>query len=124
MKRLKRSAHWALLLFAAAAVLIWGGIPYVDRGKYPLLPQAFLILSFTPALSLAGAPYVNMLLIDGRARAVLGCMSAGLVVNVVGYLLLGSSHNPLAPAWASVLAYLTITVATILCWINGRQHRG
>lgn len=122
MQRLKRSAPWALLMFVATVLAIWCVIPYIDRGMYPLLPQAFLILSVTPALSLASTPFINMLLIDGRARAVLACMSAGLAVNMVGYLLLGSSRNLLAPAWASVLAYLTIAVATVLCGTIGRRH--
>lgn len=114
MQRLKRMAPLALLLFVATVLLIWSVIPYIDQGKYPLLPQIFLILSFTPAMSLATAPYINMLLIDGRARAVFGCMSAGLAVNLCGYVLLGSSGNLLAPAWASVFAYFTITFTTVL----------
>ncbi|MEO5698786.1 MAG: hypothetical protein ABIQ60_16820 [Burkholderiaceae bacterium] len=122
LQRLKRNAPWALLLFIAVVLLIWIVIPYVDRGKYPLLPQVFLILAITPALSLASTPYINMLLVDGRARAVLAAMSAGLAVNLAGYVLLGSSTNPLAPAWASALAYLTITVATVLCVTMKRRQ--
>ena len=122
MQRLKRSAPWALLLFVATVLVVWWLIPYVDRGKYPLLQQAFLILAIPPALSLVGAPYVNMLLVDGRARTVLACMSAGLAVNFVGYFLLGSSQNSLAPAWASLLAYLTITLAVMVCATKGRRQ--
>lgn len=121
MQRLKRAAPWALLLFVATVLVIWWVIPHVDRGKYPLLQQIFLILAIPPALSLVGAPYINMLLIDGRARTVLACMSAGLAVNLVGYFLLGSSRSLLAPAWASLLAYLAITVAVMGCAINGRR---
>ncbi len=122
MQRLKRNAPWALLLFVAAVLLIWIVIPYVDRGKYPLLPQVFLILAVTPALSLVSTPYINMLLVDGRARAVLAAMSAGLAVNLVAYALLGASTNALAPAWASGLAYLTITVATVGCVATKRRQ--
>lgn len=114
MKRLKSSAPWVLSLFVAAVLVIWVAIPYVDQGKYPLLRPAFLILSITPALSLIGAPFINMLLLVGRASAVLACFSAGLVVNIVGYLLLSSSQNSLAPAWSSLLAYVTITVTIVL----------
>lgn len=120
LKQLRRSAPWALLIFVLAVASIWSVIPYVDNGKYPLLPTAFLILAVTPALSLVAAPYVNMLLVDGRARVVLACMLVGLAVNWAGYLLLGGSRNPLGPAVASALAYLTITTTLILCWASRR----
>lgn len=122
MQRLKRGAPWALLLFVATVVLTWWAIPYVDQGKYPLLQQIFLILAISPALSLVGAPYINMLLIDGRAHTVLACMIAGLAVNLAGYFLLLSSQSALAPAWASLLAYLTITIFVVVCSISGRRQ--
>ena len=115
MQRLKRCAPWVLLLFAGTISVIWFVIPYIDQGKYPLLRLTFLILSMTPILSLVSAPYINILLVDGRARTVLACFSAGLTVNVIVYFLLGASQNLLAPAWASLLAYLTITIATVIC---------
>ncbi|CAM5200171.1 hypothetical protein CDEN61S_01026 [Castellaniella denitrificans] len=114
-KHLARSAPWALVLFAVAILCVWWTIPYIDGGKYPLLRQVFLILSIPPVLSLLGTPFVNMLLLDGRARALLGCMSAGLAVNFFGYILLRPSQGFFAPAWASLFAYATITVAVVLC---------
>ena len=122
MLRLKRFAPWALLLFIVAVFAIWLVMPYVDQGKYPLLRPVFLILSITPALSLVGAPYVNMLLLDGRARVVLACFSAGLSVNIGAFLLLSAFQNLLAPAWSSLVAYLTITVSIALCATRARRR--
>lgn len=122
MKTLKRAAPLILLTFAVIVVAIWACIPYVDQGKYPLLPTTFLILSVTPALSLIGSPYINILLIDGRARAVLVCMCSAVGVNLLAFHLLGGASNPLAAAIASGLAYLTITVAVIGCSGAGSQR--
>lgn len=115
MQRLKGSAPMVLVIFVAVAAAIWFAIPYVDGGKYPLLPQIFALLAVTPALSMISTPYINMLLVDGRAATVFACMAAGLVVNTAGFALLGSSSESLAPAWASVLAYLAITLAVVAC---------
>lgn len=122
MKSMTKAAPLILGVFAVTVLVIWVGIPYVDQGKYPLLPVTFLILSVTPALSLIGAPYINVLLIDGRARSVLACMCAAVGINLLAFRLLGGSTNPLAPAIASVLAYLTITVAVIGCASAGSQQ--
>lgn len=122
MLRLKRFAPLALLLFIITVVAIWLIIPYVDRGKYPLLRPVFLILSITPALSLVGIPYVNILLLEGRTRVVLACFSAGLVVYIIGYIFLSAFELSLAPAWSSLLSYLTITISIVLCAIKGGKH--
>jgi O-antigen/teichoic acid export membrane protein len=122
MKRLKLAAPLALLLFMATILVIWLVIPFIDQGKYPLLQSVFLIMSIPPALSLVGTPYINMLLVDGKARTVLVCMSAGLAINLVGYFLLLSSQSSLAPGWASLLAYLTITIAVIIYATKERRE--
>lgn len=122
LERLKRFAPVALGLFALVVLAIWIAIPYIDRGKYPLLQQVFLILSIPPVLSLLGTPFVNVLLLDGRARALFVCMSAGLVVNLMGYFLVIPYFGPFAPAWASLFAYLTITAAVMICEITGRPR--
>lgn len=121
MLLLKRFVPLAILLFTIVVFAIWFAMPYVDKGKYPLLRAVFLIMALTPALSLLSAPYVNILLLDGRARIVLVCFFTGLLVNIIGYLFLSIYGNFLAPAWSSLLAYLTITISIILCATNGEQ---
>jgi O-antigen/teichoic acid export membrane protein len=123
MQRLKRSLPWVVLLFVTAVAMVWLIIPYVDDGRYKNLQKIFLILSVTPALSLLGTPYINILLVDGKSKLIFLCICLGFVFSVVGYFIFGSVSNPFAPAWASVLGYLIITLTLIFFVINGDRLR-
>jgi O-antigen/teichoic acid export membrane protein len=110
MSRVFRWAPLAVVAFAAVAALIWVALPWIDGGRYPQLGTVFLILALPPALSLASTPFVNLLLIQGRTAAVMVCMATALAMNLLSFKVLEAYAAGLAPAWASVVAYLVVAV--------------
>lgn len=115
MLRMKRMLPIGVLLFICTVLSVWLVIPYIDGGKYPMLPAIFLIISLTPALSLASAPYINILLLDGRAREVFYCMMIGLAASVCGYVFFQSSKDGTWVAWVSLVTYFLIAAGSITC---------
>jgi O-antigen/teichoic acid export membrane protein len=98
----------ALAAYAVAGAAVVAVMPLVDQGRYPALPLVFALIGLAPVLSFAATPAVNALLLAGRAKWILGWMLGGLGAALAAYFATRAAAAMLAPALATVAAYLVV----------------
>ncbi|WP_156187833.1 hypothetical protein [Chromobacterium sp. LK11] len=115
IKGLSKKLPFFILCYMLVIVIVYFGIPFVDKGKYSELPVIFLLMSIAPFLSLISSPFINILLLNNGSRLIFLTMLSALILSVVIVPLM-SSVLPFQyiPAVGSIITYFLIAFICIL----------
>lgn len=115
----------ALPLLGLLVLVVCWLIPFVDKGKYPLLPYIFASFSLAQIISIFSAPFVNALLVQRRAMTVFLIMVAGTLMSGISAFVLLGFFSDLAPVLGACVGYAVVAFAVFLRFrssIDGRRY--
>ncbi|MBM2882780.1 hypothetical protein JFK97_00020 [Chromobacterium phragmitis] len=119
IKRLAKKLPIFIFCYLLVIVVVYLGMPFVDKGKYSELPIIFLLMSITPFLSLISAPFINILLLNNGSRLIFLTMLSALVLSIAMIPLMNKVFPfQYIPAVGSIITYLLIAFICIFGAIN------